>query len=403
MTTKAPDQSTPAVPAKKITPKPAFSAVLSVLGLFVLNIVLPVIVAGGAVWTLFYYLNMWQYGMSLALFLFGAAVVAIALILTIVADPLLMIVHKNYRKQGVRFGTGPLARLVRLVLGGLIIPIAVVLAANFVIVPGLAAKTTMNWLVAASQRPVTSEPPEEIAALALQSHDPSTKILSIQVLQTFHSPLALTQLVRIANEDRTALSDSGVYNQLVKAIASYGSDARDPLKDLFKNINTAEKVVSSGVGSSLYERYFAGSFDSLSEEIKNGSGDQASKDARLAQIQAAQTQLKNSLTGVEETSSNTPDASDPRLDFVMKTFLATDIKSDGDLLAFAKTTAADPNYSRVVRGDALLLIAKLGDKNEVDSLLGYINNSDSYIQSHALQAIAVLQAKLNNDNSQSGN
>jgi hypothetical protein len=165
---------------------------------------------------------------------------------------------------------------------------------------------------------------------------------------------------------------------------------------LFMSIDPTSKGQSAGMDTDLYNRYFSRSFDSLVEDISQGSGDQTSIDARLAQIHAAQEQLKSSLTSVDKTQATNADMSDARLDFVIKTFLATNIKSDGDLLVFAKATAADTRYSSQVRGDSLLLIAKLGNKNELEGLYSYLQNSDTLIQYDALQAIAALQAKINN-------
>ena len=65
-----------------------------------------------------------------------------------------------------------------------------------------------------------------------------------------------------------------------------------------------------------------------------------------------------------------------------------DPSQDRDLLAFARATAADDTWSDAVRGQALLLVAKAGGKEDLDTLYGYL------LQAQAMQAIAALESKV---------
>ena len=51
-----------------------------------------------------------------------------------------------------------------------------------------------------------------------------------------------------------------------------------------------------------------------------------------------------------------------------------DANQDHDLLAFARATAADDTWSDAVRGQALLLVAKAGGKEDLDTLYGYLDS-----------------------------
>lgn len=382
---------------KPETPRPSFGTVMAALLLMLLEILLPVIISAGIIWFLFANFNLWQaMDRTVGLILFGVAVVVIALLLAGVVDSLAAPFRKMVRVRGVRFTSNAQARLVKLALGGLIVPLVVVGVANFVpvVFGGVPRGTVMQMMLSAAVQPVKLAPPEEVGAIALSAENPSTKILSIQVLQGFQSPEALAQLVKLVNQDGASLSDPSVAGALSKAIAAYGTGAKLPLFNAFRAIDPAASA-GAAQSSDLYTRYFAPSFNSLKAEINASALDSAAKDARLAQLQAAQAQLKDSLTKVQAPSATaTGAASDPRLDFILQTFLAMDIKQDADLLAFARTTAMDTRYSSVVRGDALLLMGKLGGKDDLDALYPYLKTGDDLLQARALQAIAALQAKV---------
>jgi hypothetical protein len=84
---------------------------------------------------------------------------------------------------------------------------------------------------------------------------------------------------------------------------------------------------------------------------------------------------------------------DLRLDLVLRTFLSMNFSWDSDLLHFAKAVVADASYPAAVRGDALLLIGKLGSSDEFAVLYTYLKTDNRLLQSRALEAIIALQAK----------
>ncbi len=382
--------------AKKIMPpkeRPSASAVLSSIGLLILEILLPALAAGGVLIWLFGGYNLWQMmGKTSALVVFAIVMVVIALLLAVVLDSISTPLRNRKKGKSIAFVRDPRTRLVKLVLGGLVLPLVAFGAINFVPYP--AHGTVMNYLIQIAVPPVKLTPPDEVGAIALRANNPATKQLSIQVLQGFQSPEGLNQLIRIFNEDSSALSNPAVSSALRQAIASYGVTARDPLLMVFKSIDPGKYTGSGAVSGDLYDRYFAPSFESLSDEINSKSTDPAAREAQLARLQAAQAQLKSALAEMRYTPAKGKAGEDPRLDFILQVFLDMELEQEANLLSFARATAVDARYSSQVRGSALLLIGKLGEQKDLDLLYAQLKSTDDLLLARALQAINTLQTRL---------
>jgi hypothetical protein len=68
----------------------------------ILEIILPVILASGALWFLFGNFNLWQMNRGLALVLLAVGLVVISFMLGIFLDRITSSKRKKYRKQGVK-------------------------------------------------------------------------------------------------------------------------------------------------------------------------------------------------------------------------------------------------------------------------------------------------------------
>jgi HEAT repeat protein len=305
-------------------------------------------------------------------------------------DRLLAPLRRRYHKRGVGFGKSAPARTFKKFLGGLLIPIGLAAAASQVVLSTpLGATTGIAYLKTVSTRLSPSAPPTEIAELALRSQDAPTKILAIQALGSLRTPEALTQLVRIADTDPRALRDGGSRYALRQAIASYGETAIEPLLEFFRSL-PAEDSLPGSLPDGVFERYFASGFAGLMEEARLSGVDEAG----LAQIEASQAQLEASLAGLgmEQPAGGGADPQG-RQDFVIQTLLAMDLREQADLLRFARATAADPAFSGQVRGDALLLLAQLGEQKDLDGLYAFLESEDPVLRMRALQAITAFQTR----------
>lgn len=386
-------ETRPAKPAKKPAPKLAAKDITNSLLFNLLAVLLPGVVAGGLIGWAFAALNMWQYGVTLAQVVFAVALVAVALLLGVTLDALLAPARKHSRARGVKWGTGPLARLVVLVLGSLVIPLAIFAVAQFV--PLTPQGTAMQALMTVARQQVKLTPPDEVGSLAMQTNDPVTRSLSIQVLRGFKSQEALSQLISLASENSAVLADASAAAELSAAIAAYGADAKQPLFALFTSVDPAAAAAMPSSGD-LYERYFAASFAGLQAEIAASPEGSAAREAQAARVQAAQAQLKAALEEIQPPTA-APTSGDRRAGFVLRTFLALDLAQDADLLSFAKSTAANPAYAPALRGDALLLVGKLGAAADLDALYPYLKSTNPLLRNRALQAITLIQAKTGKD------
>jgi chromate transport protein ChrA len=371
------------------TPKPTPTSRngLAYLVILASNALLPTLVAGGLCLYLFSRYHLWQSNSTLMQIAFGVAVTVIALVLSFVYDILLAPIRANFRKQGVGLSKSITVRRATLALGGVVVPVLVLLGASFYVLAE--GRTPINYLISASTNSAAGAPPEQIGSLALNSHNPSVKTLSIQALQAIHTPDALAQLMRLAGEDPQGMQDAGTRSALASAIASYGPDAKAPLLALFKSIPSAQTEPAAPGGGDLYNLYFSQSFDALGKEIDGNTLSAAQKEDQMSRLASAQAQLKTALAGLEENPPAAP--GDARLDFVIQTFLQMGLSQDADLLAFANASAGDARYPSQVRGDALLLIARLGTQKDLDALYPFLKSSDAFIQARALQAITLLQ------------
>jgi hypothetical protein len=369
---------TPAPTPKKTSRKPTFGQTLASLALFVIELLIPALLATAIVGWLFTNYTIWNLGAVLAEILFVLAVTLLAFMLTILLDTL---TAGRRAKQGV-IGGGPRARLVKIALGGLIIPIAFAVSSNLVKLPS--GGTALSAYINLIQTPIIVTPPDEVARTAIESNDPAVKRTAIEVLAKFQSPDALRQLLRLAKDDPAVLHDAATARVLAQAIAAYGVQARDPLLDLFKSVDAAQ--ASGALADDLYGRYFASAFDGLQAEIQNNDPD------RLKQVEAARAQVEAALQDMHAASS-TGASGDLRPIFVLQTLQAMNLSSDADLLSFAFKVAEDARYPAAVRGDALTLVGQVGGDGDLSKLYPYLSNSDTLIQTRALQAISAILTK----------
>jgi hypothetical protein len=188
------------------------------------------------------------------------------------------------------------------------------------------------------------------------------------------------------NEKPEILNDPILYHTLSTAIGSYGADAKQPLLEMFKNAKPFEGPTS--VDADRYARYFEAGFASLRSDMSAGS--ELSAD-QLAQIDAAEAQLKTTLQDVHV--QPVPSSGDLRQEFVLQAFLDSSLKEDGDLLTLAKSISGDKTYPARVRGQAMLLVAKLGSSADLNVFYNLLQSEDEALQTRALEAIAALQAK----------
>lgn len=202
-----------------------------------LELLLPVVLSAAALLIAASHIRMWNLRTPVGLAIFGVLLVASSLLLSLRIDVATLARRQRRGKRQLLNRAGPVSRLVKVVLGGLVVPIAVFAAANLVKLPG--HTTPMSLAIEAGLSPPKPIPAELLGAAVRRATDPAIKVQGILALQALHSTEALEQLFRILAEDPTALADGGESQVLSKAIASFGAEATNELERRFELVSPA--------------------------------------------------------------------------------------------------------------------------------------------------------------------
>ena len=371
------------------TPSASGGRTLGLPGLLI-ELFLPVGLSAGLLLALAGYMRSWDLHTYVGLGLFGFLLVVLSLFVSLRVDAFTLARRRERGKTQLLNRADARSRLVKFVLGGVVIPIAAFAAANLLELPG--QKTPMALAISLRiSKPEVSRA-EQLGRAVLRARNPGARVEGILALQGMRSEEALEQLLRILS-DPAALKDGSECEALSRALASYGVQAKPRLLQLFAQVAPHERRGAALLPGDLFERYFSAGFAGLRREIDDRGPDPATRGEERERLQAAETELKRALSHVEAGAESPPSGS--RLPvLILQAFRQMDLKQDADLLAFARGTAADGAWSDAVRGLALLLIAKLGGKDDLDGLYTYLENPSPLLEARAMEAIAGLESKL---------
>jgi hypothetical protein len=337
------------------------------------------------------YLPFWNLRTTLGLGVFGLLLVVIALALSIKLDSLTLARRQRRGRRLILNRPGAYARLVKFILGGVLVPVAVLLAANRITLPG--QKTPMELAIEAGTATPVASDTERLAAAVLRAGAAPTKVAGIAALQAVHTPEALEQLLRILGDDPEALRDDEVRVALTKALASFGATAVPQLAERLNGIATGERRTAAEAPGDLFERCFAAPFAALAAEVAASEADAAARADASARLQAAAAELRRAVVEVNASALPAP-AATALPAFLMGVFLAMELRHDAALLELGRSVAADAGWSDAVRGQALLLIAKVGGQSDLAVLYAHLDDRGPLLPLRALQAIAALQTRL---------
>jgi hypothetical protein len=367
---------------------PASRRTIGLLGLLI-ELLLPVTLGAALLIVLAGYTSYWNPRSGVGLVVFGVLLVLLSSVLSLKLDTM---TRRRRLARGRPLLNRPTVRtrLFKLVVGGTVIPVAALVAANVVRLPNRETPMAMAVRLRVSASAGTRE--QQLGDAVLRAKRPA-KVQGIRALQSAGSAEALAQLLRILREDREAVQGGSESRALESALASYGERAKPGLLDLLGRTDASTRHAAEAPPGDLFEREFSAAFEELRREIDSRAGDPASQAAERSRIDVAQAELKRALGQLEaETRSARADDGLPGL--VLATFLEMPTKEDGELLTVARRIAADPAWSDPVRGQALLLVAKLGAKDDLDGLYAQLASTSPVLQARAMQAIAALQTKL---------
>jgi len=379
-------------PESRSSQAPVDEPRLKVLGLggFAVELLLPTALSAAVLLAAASHLPSWNLRGRLGLGIFGALLVAFSLVLSVWVDGLTLARRQSVGKARLLNRADARSRLLKLALGGLFIPLGAFVAANFVTLPG--HRTPMSVAVQLTARKPEAVREEQLGSAVLRAQGDAAKVAGISALQASGSSAALDELFRILAEDPAALRGGAEAQALSKALASYGKLATPRLLERFATVSHGAST-SSPRGRDAFERYFAAGFEALKSELGARSPDPATRTEELARLQAAEAQLRRSLEEVESGPLTARDGDD-LASLVMQALLEMSPGEAKEIPAFARQVAADPACTDGVRGKALLLVARLGEKGDLDLLYAQLSNASPLLQAGALQAIAVLNARL---------
>jgi hypothetical protein len=361
---------------------------LGLVGLLI-ELLLPTLLSATLLLVLAGYTSYWDLRTRLGLAVFGVLLVALSAAASLQLDALTRTRRRRRGKSQLLNRAGARWRLTKLVLGGVVIPIGCLVSANAVELPGHRTPLSLAIELRLPKPQLSRE--QELGHAILRAQSSAARVQGILALKAMKSDAALEQLLRLLADDPAALTRGGEYEALSGALASFGVRAKAPLLQRLRAASPRQRAVATAPPQDVFERYFADDFAQLQHEVE--------QDPRAAQagvrerLQGAEADLKQVLRQVAV------DSGEPRGErdipaFVMRTFLAMDLKQEAELLLFARQCAADPAWSDPVRGQALLLVAKLGGKDDLDGLFARLGDPSALLQLRALQAIVRLQAKL---------
>jgi hypothetical protein len=355
---------------------------------FLVELIVPTALAGALLLVIASHLPLWDLRTSAGLIVFGVLLVAVSVFLSVKVDGFTLARRRKAGANQLLNRAGAWPRLVKFVLAGVVVPLAALVAANRLELPG--HRTPMAMAIEASAPTPEPSGENDLAAAVLRAADPAAKIAGIRALQAAATPAALDQLLRIAAADPEAPTGGPVSQALVKALASFGAQAAPKLLQRLAEIGPAARKAATAPGGGLFERYLWPGFEAAKREVEARHPDPAARAATLARLQASEDEVEQSLRSVEPAGGGGTGL--PAL--FMQALLAVNVKQDAGVLEFARATAADAAWSDGVRGEALLLIAKFGGKDDLPGLFAYLDNSSALLRARAMRAIAELEAKL---------
>jgi hypothetical protein len=357
-------------------------------GGYFVDLVLPALLGMTAWYLLAGSVGLWKLSRTLFVAVFFVLFVAVGLLAYGLLRTLV-----NWRKRILphirkNWTDNPQKRLVDIALFGLIVPIALSLAANLVPVSSgdpLLVALERRWSTDAAASAVT-----RVADASLATSSLETKRQAIETLQAIGSEAGRQELFRLLEEDPDALHDYRYYAALRDALASFGEPARVDLVDLLGA--RAEMPEESG-GSpvpGLYDIFFDAAFESLREQIVAGAAQPDATSAMLQAVDALQVDLTRGLDRLDE-QGGLAEGGDPTLNLVLDTLLDMGAQ-EGDKVTYrlVRTLAEDEARSGATRARALLLVATLGTIDDVPFLVSFLEDGDPVLQRAALGAIAIL-------------
>jgi hypothetical protein len=359
------------------------------LGGFVVELILPTVLSGAALLAAARYLPWWNLRGRVGIWSFGLLLLISSLILSIWIDSRTLAGRRRDGKSRTLNRADARSRLVKFILGGIALPLGLFVAANLVKLPD--RRTPMAVAAQLTERPPDVSREEQIGAAVLGARQSAVKVAGIAALEAARSQGGLDQLFRILSRD-PAMARGGTESQaLSKALAAYGKLAAPRLIErLSAAVQDLPALPLSGVDD--FDLYVDPGFEALRNDMAARSLDPARKAEALALLQEAAAESKRRLAAAIP-ADESRSARSGIAHLVLGTFLSMSPGEADLVLPVARKMAADESGAPGLRGQALLLVGRLGGKDDLDLLYQQLGSPSPLVQARALQAIPILAAR----------
>ncbi len=377
------ERSSPQTASKDAGPR-----TLGLVGLLI-ELLLPTALAAALLLVAASHLAFWDLRSSAGLVVFGVLLVAASLFASFRLDLFTLAGRRRRGKRQILNRAGAWPRLVKFVLGGVVIPLAALVAANRIELPD--HRTPMTIALEGRLTAPALSGAERIGNAVVRAATSAARVEGVRALQAMDSGESLDQLSRILAADPAATRDGAEYAALVKALAAAGERARPRLLELLRSVPAGRRGAALAAPGTLFERHFSAALEAAKADVERRASDPAAGASAAARVRSAGDDLRRALDGVETELRPAGASGMPAL--AMDALLAMSAPADTETLAFARATAADASWSDAVRGKAMQLVAKLGGEGDLEALYAALDSPSPALRESALRAVADLQAK----------
>jgi hypothetical protein len=335
--------------------------------------------------------QLWDAALATTPLLFIATIAGLSLLASLVLIGLGVWYRRTFPSVRRQPGATKQETLLRLIVGGLLLPAA--LAAGIAFTPVLNHQTFLALLVRSIQAQTEYLFLPDIAQAVTSAQSRETRVAGIQTLATLGS---LDELLAIVEQEPQLLDDWLYYNEMVKALSAFELRARQPLLDLFYKYEQQARGSEAKPQPDLHTRFFKQTFEALKQQLETEGEllEPAKKAELMRRLEAIELELKQGLQDLEA-EQPFPQRGEAIPNLALDTFLAMEsLQQDSEIYFLAKEITGDPTYSTGIRASAILLLAKLGSEADFALLLPHLKSENEILKHTALTAIANLYEKV---------
>jgi hypothetical protein len=172
-------------------------------------------------------------------------------------------------------------------------------------------------------------------------------------------------------------------------------DSVQKLIAFFEQYDDQLKGTSADIKSSLYRRYLEQPFAQLKDQLEKEGIDPIEQEKILLRVEEMELNLRSGIVDLESKNEELADTGETMLSVILDAFFQMeDLKDESDVYILARKVANDSSYPDATRSRAILLVAKLGTKNDFETLYIFLNDDSERVKRSTIGAIGLLHRKI---------